>query len=477
MVFSSEIFLFLFLPLFLLAYYATPLRFRSVTILVGSYLFYAWWRLDFLALLFATTVWVYAFAILVERNLGNPRAKLFLTIGITGCLLVLGIFKYLNFFIDSFAALLGTDAAGLGVHWRLILPIGISFYVFQSISYLVDVYRRDTPATRSFIDLAAYKALFPQLIAGPILRFKDLAGQFKSREHTLEKFSDGTVLFIIGLSKKVLIADSIAPIANRVFDGTPPTMVEAWLGAVAYMMQLYFDFSGYSDMAIGLGLMIGFQFARNFDFPYISRSITEFWRRWHISLSSWLRDYLYIPLGGSRKGPARTYANLVIVMLLGGLWHGANWTFVLWGGWHGAWLAIERATGWNRRAETAWLALPLTLLLVLAGWVMFRAGSVHDALAVYSGMLGLNGIALRPEVSLDFSREALLTLAAACFVVAVEPWLRPSNEASAIRIASSDGAAVVRGSLAGPLLLCLLATVTVLKLAEASYSPFLYFQF
>jgi len=476
MVFSSEVFLFLFLPVFLAVYYLTPMRGRSVTILLGSYVFYAWWRMDFLLLLFGTTVWVYTFAILVERNLGSRHAKLFLTIGIAGCLAVLGIFKYLNFFIDSFAQLMGTDAEGLGVHWRLILPIGISFYIFQSISYLVDVYRRDTPATRNFIDLAAYKALFPQLIAGPILRFRDLAGQFQSRQHTLEKFTDGTSLFVIGLAKKVLLADPIAPIANTVFASSHPTMAEAWLGAIAYAMQLYFDFSGYSDMAIGLGLMIGFQFRPNFDTPYISRSITEFWRRWHISLSSWLRDYLYIPLGGSRLGPARTYVNLVLVMLLGGLWHGANWTFVLWGGWHGGWLALERATGWNRIADTRWITLPGTLLVVLVGWVMFRADSVADAFALYGGMLGQNGLGIRADTLLDVTHEAMLTLAVACFVVAIEPMMGSLRQTN-IAAPAGDGAAVMRQPIVMPLLLSLLATVTILKLAESSQTPFLYFQF
>jgi alginate O-acetyltransferase complex protein AlgI len=476
MVFSSEVFLFLFLPVFLAVYYLTPMRGRSVTILLGSYVFYAWWRMDFLFLLFGTTVWVYTFAILVERNLGSRHAKLFLTIGIAGCLAVLGIFKYLNFFIDSFAELMGTDAQGLGVHWRLILPIGISFYIFQSISYLVDVYRRDTPATRNFIDLAAYKALFPQLIAGPILRFRDLAGQFRSRQHTLEKFTDGTSLFVIGLAKKVLLADPIAPIANTVFASSHPTMAEAWLGAIAYAMQLYFDFSGYSDMAIGLGLMIGFQFRPNFDNPYISRSITEFWRRWHISLSTWLRDYLYIPLGGSRLGPTRTYVNLVLVMLLGGLWHGANWTFVLWGGWHGGWLALERATGWNRIADTRWIALPGTLLVVLLGWVMFRADSVADAFALYGGMLGQNGLGIRADTLLDVTHEAMLTLAVACFVVAIEPMMGSLRQTN-IAAPAGDGAAVMRQPIVMPLLLSLLATVTILKLAESSQTPFLYFQF
>ncbi|SSC71361.1 unnamed protein product [Ciceribacter sp. T2.26MG-112.2] len=477
MVFSSEIFLFLFLPSFLAAYYLTPTHLRSYTIVIGSYLFYAWWRVDFLGLLFATTVWVYVFARLIERNLESPRARWHLTVGIGGCLLVLAVFKYLNFFVDSIATLLGTTPEALGFHWRLILPIGISFYIFQSVSYLIDVYRRDTPATCSFIDLAAFKALFPQLIAGPILRFRDLADQFRYREHSLEKFADGTALFVVGLAKKVLIADSIAPLANAVFAADAPTADEAWLGAIAYMLQLYFDFSGYSNMACGLGLMIGFQFVRNFDAPYISRSITEFWRRWHISLSTWLRDYLYIPLGGSRLGGVRTYVNLLIVMMLGGLWHGANWTFVVWGTWHGSLLAVERATGWDRRAACYWYALPLTLLLVLIGWVAFRSDDMSRAFALYAGMLGFNGWGISPAMAISFTREATATMAIAAVLVCIEPRLRDGLQGDASWTIPSDGSVAARQSLVTPLAMLLLATVTVLKLADGTYSPFLYFQF
>jgi len=477
MVFSSEIFLFMYLPCFLIAYYLTPSKFRSLTILIGSYLFYAWWRVDFLGLLFATTVWVYAFAILIEKNLGKPLAKTLMIVGITGCLTVLGIFKYLNFFVDSIASVFGTTPAEMGFHWRLILPIGISFYIFQSVSYLIDVYRRDTPATRSFVDLAAFKALFPQLVAGPILRFRDLADQFKYREHSLQKFADGAALFTIGLAKKVLIADSIAPVANAVFADPSPTLIEAWTGSVAYMLQLYFDFSGYSNMACGLGLMIGFHFVKNFDMPYTSRSITEFWRRWHISLSTWLRDYLYFSLGGSRLGPIRTYINLFLVMLLGGLWHGANWTFVVWGAWHGGLLAAERATGWDKVAPRHWISLPLTLLLVLIGWVVFRAENLSVAANVYTGMLGFNGMELTPALELAFSREALLMLSVAILVAAFEPWLQSAFQPEENVVIRPDGTMAVQTSVALPLTILLLGVVTVMKLADSAYSPFLYFQF
>lgn len=473
MVFSSETFLFLFLPLFLAMYYLTPVRWRSVTILIGSYAFYGWWRIDFLGLLFLTTLWTYFFGRRIGAATTQKAARIYLTIGLVGCLGVLGVFKYLNFFIDSLALLWGTDADGLGVHWRLILPIGVSFYVFQAVSYLVDVYRKDAVATARFFDFAAFIALFPQLIAGPILRFKDLAGQFAYREHSLDLFLRGMTIFVIGLAKKVLLADTVAPLANLAFQTPDPSMALSWIGAIAYMIQLYFDFSGYSDMAIGIGLMMGFHFIHNFDTPYISRSITEFWRRWHISLSVWLRDYLYIPLGGNRKGTKRTYVNLMLVMTLGGLWHGANWTFVLWGLWHGGWLAAERATGRAKGKDL--MALGTTLLIVLLGWVMFRAATVTEAWDVYRGMLGLNGIWTAPYVALSITTESLVFLMIGVAVAALEPRL---NRAAATRLQPDPiGRQTVMNALVPALLINGLGVFTVMKLAEQSFSPFLYFQF
>ena len=486
MVFSSESFLFLFLPLFLAAYYLTPTRLKSYTILAGSYVFYAWWRVDFLGLLFLTTAFAYVVGQQVAKHRGTKTGRVWLGIGVVGCLGVLGVFKYLNFFIDSFAALMGTDAAGLGVHWHLILPIGISFYVFQALSYLIDVHRGDATADASFIDFAAFIALFPQLIAGPILRYKDLEDQFRQREHSVELFCDGLARFLIGLGKKVILADAVAPLADVVFGGGEVGMALAWAGALAYMLQLYFDFSGYSDMAIGLGRMMGFRFLENFRFPYISRSITEFWRRWHISLSNWLRDYLYISLGGNRKGPGRTYFNLMAVMVLGGLWHGANWTFVLWGFWHGGLLAAERYTGWGKRAAGSWIALPLTLFFVLIGWVMFRGTTVTEGFEVYAGMFGANGLTGDPALWMDVTRESVALALVAAVVVFLEPHIhdyfsRPVKNAPV----SHDGTVIVEGHAAQGALMQAVSVVavlaigvlTVLKLAEQSFSPFLYFQF
>ena len=481
MVFSSETFLFLFLPLFLLAYYLTPWKAKSYTILAGSYVFYAWWRVDFLGLLFLTTGFAYLVGQRIQAHRGTQTGKLWLAVGVIGCLGVLGVFKYLNFFIDSFAALVGTDAAGLGIHWRLLLPIGISFYVFQALSFLIDVWRGDAKADARFIDFAAFIALFPQLIAGPILRYKDLEGQFKHRTHSVEMFSDGMMRFLIGLAKKVLLADAVAPLADLAFGNSGEVGVAlAWLGAMAYMLQLYFDFSGYSDMAIGLGKMMGFNFVENFRFPYISRSITEFWRRWHISLSNWLRDYLYISLGGNRKGDLRTYVNLMLVMVLGGLWHGANWTFVLWGCWHGGLLALERATNHHRVAATLSWSLPVTLLCVLIGWVMFRAEHVTQGLEIYGAMLGANGWSGNPSLWLEVTRESISLLIIAGLVAWAEPKIAAfQQDVQSGQLPSAEGTmtAAIPVQFAISLSVVTIGALTVLKLAEQNFSPFLYFQF
>ena len=471
MVFSSEVFLFGFLPAFLALYYLTPSRWRNVTILLGSYAFYGWWRLDFLGLLILTTLWTYASGWLMRRD--PVRRKLWIGLGVVGCLSVLGVFKYLNFFIDSFAALVGTTPGELGVHWRLLLPIGVSFYVFHCISYLVDLYRGDVEEDISVIDFAAFIVLFPQLVAGPILRFKDLAHQFRHRTHSMDLFLNGLMLFFVGLAKKVLLADAVAPLADLAFATPDPSFALAWGGAVAYMMQLYFDFSGYSDMAVGLGMMIGFRLIRNFDTPYISRSITEFWQRWHISLSTWLRDYLYIPLGGNRRGSGRTYVNLFMVMALGGLWHGAAWTFVVWGIWHGGWLVVERATGLAKARSDG--ALVRTLLVVLLGWVVFRAPDLGTAFDIYGGMLGLHGYGLPLEAALAITRESLVALALCLLVAGLEPW---GNRFTVARLVPQPGGVLTAGNTLLPTLVVTgLAMLAILKLSEQSFSPFLYFQF
>ena len=469
MVFSSNVFLFLFLPPFLLLYYVIPFRLKSGLILVASYIFYAWWRVDFVLLFFGVTFWSYLCSRVILTN--HRRRRLALAAGVIGNLAALGYFKYFNFGIDSFNALIARMGVPPFEAWQVILPIGLSFYIFQAISYIVDVYRNDARPARNFWDLSAFIALFPQLIAGPVLRYKDLADQFHERTHTYAKFSEGALRFMVGFCKKVLIADSVAPLVDATFNQPSPTMAEAWLGAAAYTVQLYFDFSGYSDMAIGLGLMMGFRFVENFNHPYISRSITEFWQRWHISLSSWLRDYLYISLGGNRRGTQRTYVNLMLVMLLGGLWHGANWTFVLWGAWHGGILALERYLSSLKlwRPLPAWLAIPKTMFFVIVGWVTFRAMDVESSFSMYAGMVGLNGVGITDAVAWQIKRLELAVMLLAVVIIYVAPhWrgiLERAPEARRERLINLH------------MIILPLFLFGILRLSAQSYSPFLYFQF
>lgn len=355
---------------------------------------------------------------------------------------------------------------------HIILPIGISFFTFQAISYMVDIYRRDSKPARSLLDLAAFKALFPQLIAGPVIRYKDLDEQFAYRTHSIEKFGEGVIRFAQGFAMKVLIADTIAPMVEYCFAQPNPTFADAWFGSLAYTAQLYFDFAGYSSMAIGLGLMIGFRFIENFDQPYASRSITEFWKRWHISLSTWLRDYLYIPLGGNRTGQFATYRNLWLTMVLGGIWHGAAWTFVLWGIWHGSIMAVERALGQDKgwpalgTRAASWL---LTFILVVIGWVMFRASSVESAFHIYAGMVGSNGFGFSPEVAWQVRGLQLVMLVVAYAIIALGV-MRAWNVTLPGRNWPRYPALVGAGWAA-------LLVFSVAKLSADSFSPFLYFQF
>lgn len=464
MVFSSAIFLFAFLPLFLVAYYLTPVRWRSVPLLAASYAFYAFWRVDFAFLFFGVTLWNY----FIYRRMVAGHEKRWMQVGVAGNLAVLGIFKYAGFGVaalnDALVALGLPPFAAL----HILLPIGISFYIFQSISFLIDIYRKDAPHPRHFFDFAAFVSFFPHLVAGPILRYKDVAAQFASRIHSFDHFSEGAYRFMIGFAQKVLIADSVAPLADAMFAIDNPGMAEAWLGALAYTIQLYFDFMGYSSMAIGLGLMMGFRIIENFYHPYTARSITDFWRRWHISLSAWLRDYLYIPLGGNRHGAAKTYRNLFLTMLLGGLWHGANWTFVLWGAWHGLFLCLERAL------KIKSLGVVITFLIVVAGWVMFRADTAAQAMAMYQGMIGLNGMTLSGEAAWQVTRQSLFFLAAGLAFLYIHPRFLEFREAmpgSPAMKTNGYRKPVVAGAV------CVLFVVAVTRLLASSYSPFLYFQF
>jgi len=473
MVFSSNAFLFLFLPAFMVLYYLTPKSLKNLLILIASYAFYAWWRIDFLALFIAITLWNYGIAKMIhKKGIRSQAAYRWLTLGVIVDLSTLGYFKYANFGVESFNAIISSLGIQPFETAPVLLPIGVSFYIFHAISYIVDVYRGDAEPTHNLIDFAAFVALFPQQIAGPVLRYKDLAHQFVERTHSLEMFYLGSIRFIQGFIKKVFIADSIAPLVSSGFGMDTLSTGDAWVTALAYTAQLYFDFSGYSDMAIGLGMMMGFRFNKNFNQPYVSQSITEFWRRWHISLSNWLRDYLYIPLGGNRQGVFNTYRNLFLTMLLGGFWHGANWTFVLWGTWHGGWLVIEKYFGWGKTPYFQLHRLVLTFFLVVLGWVMFRAENVTSAMHMYEAMF----------LSFDFSLSALyaaqislLQLSTLVLAYGVLLWqgARYSGTVSSNKFASlpflSQGWA--------SLVLLTLFGLSLMKLSADSYSPFLYFQF
>ena len=491
MVFSAPFFLYLFLPLFLAVYYALPARYRIGWILAGSWVFYAFWRPDFLALVMLVSAgnWV---AGSISHRLKPDRpdaAKAVVGLAIALDLATLGYFKYFNFGLESLNALLALAGIGSIRAWSVVLPVGISFYVFQAMSYAIDVYRGDAPPAKRFIDMAAYIALFPQLVAGPILRYKDLADQLHAPDYSPGGLSYGVRRFIVGFCRKVLVADAVAPIARAAFALADPSAADAWLGVLAYSVQLYFDFSGYSDMAVGLGHMMGFTFMENFDAPYRSTSITEFWRRWHISLSTWLRDYLYVPLGGNRRGVARTYLNLALVMTIGGLWHGASWNFVLWGVWHGAWLCLERLAGVSGQGRTDSGSASLgaggiirlafhgavTQLAVAFGWVLFRAADLPAALRMLSAMAGAGGWGPSSDMAWRVGGLELASLALGTIYLAVEP--RAANRAwshpSAIdRTDKAHAPPVLKAAV-----LAAVFIAATLKLSADSYSPFLYFQF
>ena len=380
------------------------------------------------------------------------------------------MFKYADFAVGSLNAVLGRDAFALP---GIALPLGISFFTFHAISYLVDVYRGEVKPNRSLLEVAVYIAMFPQLIAGPIIRYHTISRRLTERRMTLGRVSAGLRIFVIGLAQKVLIADEVSRIAEAVFDKlAQPSMAEAWLGLSAYTIQIYFDFAGYSNMAIGLGLALGFAFPRNFRFPYAARSITEFWRRWHISLSQWLRDYLYIPLGGSRGSATGTYRNLCLVFVACGLWHGANWTFVIWGVHHGAFLILERAGLGDVLARHPWLARVYLLLAVMTGWVWFRARDLDHALSFFGSLVGLNGVlGLEPRdragrSSGDHRRAADRRTARD----GPDRCAAPSSS----RLARAAGVTFALGDTAA---IALLFGLSILSVAAGSYSPFLYFRF
>jgi alginate O-acetyltransferase complex protein AlgI len=389
MVFSSILFLYLFLPITLLSYYLINIKYRNNLLLLASLIFFAWGGVSLTVILIGSILLNYIFGILIQKHIDTKKAYWWLFIGVFINLLVLIVFKYTNFIIENINEVTNVFSFKSIPETTIILPVGISFYTFHLLSYLVDIYRRKTLAQRNIFDLALYVSMFSQLIAGPIIRYSDVWQQLKTRVHTNIKFASGIERFLIGLAKKVLLANTFAKVADEIFavSATDLSAPAAWLGIGCYTLQIYCDFAGYSDMAIGLGRMFGFEFLENFNYPYIAKSVKEFWRRWHISLSTFFRDYAYIPLGGNKIKVSRTYLNLILVFFLTGFWHGASWSFVVWGLFHGFFMVIERL-GFDKILDRIYkpLANIYTLLVVMFGWVLFRSETLGLAIEYWKTM-------------------------------------------------------------------------------------------
>jgi D-alanyl-lipoteichoic acid acyltransferase DltB (MBOAT superfamily) len=475
LVFSSPTFLYLFLPLFLAAYFAfRTTTARNAVFVVFSLVFYAWGEPRFVLILMASIVvnWLIGMAI-AAGDAGRRRTALVL--GLVWNLGILVVAKYAHFLVDNF-----NELTGLGLALpEFLLPLGVSFFTFHAISYLLDIHRGNAPAERSLLRLSLYITMFPQLVAGPIVRYRTIARQLASRRTTIWRATVGVRMFTIGMAQKVLIANQVGQLADSAF-GLGPRLdaVEAWLGLAAYSLQIYYDFAGYSNMAIGLGLVTGLALPRNFDRPYTSRSITEFWRRWHISLSRWFRDYLYIPLGGNRHGPWRTYRNLAVVFVLCGLWHGASWNFVIWGAWYGAFLVAERAGLLAVLARLPGAARnAYAILVVMLAWVWFRAETLPDALAYFSALAGRAGNgSVDAEIGGLLSPNLIAAFASGS-VLALMPRARPRSGLPGRATQGWRQTPLLAFRMARNTFWAALFALSLISLAGAGYNPFLYFRF
>ncbi len=465
MVFSSIPFLYYFLPCVLLLYFIAPRGLKNSVLLLTSLVFYAWGEPRFVLVMLMTILQGYVFGLLIEKY-RDRRAGICLAVSAAVSLGLLGYCKYADFFIENFNALTGLSVPLL----KVTLPIGISFYTFQILSYIVDVYRQAVPAQRSFIDLAAYIAMFPQLIAGPIVRYADISVQLRDRTHSFSKCALGIRRFVIGLGKKVLFANTLGELGTVFKDSGDKSVLFFWLYAVACALQIYFDFSGYSDMAIGLGKVFGFDFLENFNYPFISKSVTEFWRRWHISLGSWFRDYVYIPLGGNRVKRAKWLCNLMIVWFLTGFWHGAAWNFIAWGLFFGVLLIIEKLWLLKALEKAGFLRHVYVALIVLFSFVLFDAADMSQACYYISSMLGAGDFPLVSAESLYYLKSYGAVLAAA--VIGATPLA--ADIIKSLRERKVFARAL---NLAEPVFLILLMLVVTGYIVDGSFNPFLYFRF
>ena len=465
MIFSSLFFIFIFLPLVLVAYYLVPRKFKNLCLVLFSLVFYAWGEPIYVLLMIFTILVDYACGLCVARFIDRRgKAKLFITINIVINLALLGFFKYAGMLVGTFDAVTGL---GLSIP-EVALPIGISFYTFESMSYAIDVYRREAPAMRNIIDFAAYLSFFPHLVAGPIVRYEALQAQVLNRRETLEKFTEGTKRFLTGLFKKVLIADNLAILAERVqYLGTPSTLT-AWMGILAFTFQIYFDFSGYSDMAIGLGKMFGFELPENFDHPYVSQSVSEFWRRWHMTLGGWFREYVYIPRGGNRKGRLCTVRNLAIVWVLTGMWHGASWNFAFWGAYYAVLIILEKLFLQKKVLDKipAFFRWLYSFLAAAIGWLFFSYTDIGQAFSVLASMFGF-----APEGATSLGLYALLTYGLLMLIAALCSGPLARNLFEKLRNAGTAGKVAWALGVAG------LFIITLSFLVNSSYSPFLYAKF
>lgn len=463
MVFSSLTFLMLFLPLVLLVYYIVPRRCKNAVLFAFSLLFYAWGEPVYVLLMIFSTVLDYTCGRLVERFRGAPKAKIGLIISLCGNLSLLMFFKYVDFLIGTVNGIFGT---AIPQH-ELPLPIGISFYTFQTMSYTIDVYRGQAKAQRNIVTFGAFVSLFPQLIAGPIVRYRDIAEQLESRIHSFDKFGEGVRRFVTGLGKKVLLANNIGALWNTISNTPNVTAVSAWLGIFAFAFQIYFDFSGYSDMAIGLGKMLGFDFPENFNYPYISKSATEFWRRWHISLGTWFRDYVYIPLGGNRKGLLIQIRNIAAVWLLTGLWHGASWNFVLWGAFYGIILIAEKLFLLKTLEKaSSFIGHIYAMLTVLIGWTLFAFDDIGKGWQFLKSMFGGADFVDNNTLYLLLSNLPLMLIC----TVACTPFFGNALKKLTEKFKRAGTAAEIFG-ITGVMAL------SAAYLISGSYNPFLYFRF
>ena len=462
MLFSSIPFLFYYLPAVLLLYLITPKRLRNLTLFLTSLFFYGWGEPVYVFLMVGTILIGYILGILIEKLRGKRLGKLFLVLSVAIPLAALGYFKYADFFIENFARAFGLSPVFLGIA----LPIGISFYTFQILSYTVDVYRGDVAAQKNPIALGAYITMFPQLIAGPIVRYSDIEAQLISREHSFGRIASGVRRFTFGLAKKILIANQLGSLCDVFLSSQSKSVAFFWIYGIAFSLQIYFDFSGYSDMAIGLGRLFGFEFMENFNFPFISKSITEFWRRWHISLGSWFRDYVYIPLGGNRKGKARHLFNILVVWMLTGFWHGAEWNFVVWGLYFAILLTLEKFFFGKALEGRKILSHIYVLFTVLISFVIFSANNMGEAAARLSAMFGGGDYPLINAEFVYYLRSFLPLLIIAC--IGATPLTKRFFTETKV------GKAL---SVLEPAAILLLLVLSTAYLVDGSFNPFLYFRF